>query len=128
MIAKILWVPNGKSLLIVTSDSPIWSAYMRDYIIAPFGDHAVVLNWSTRKQWPKRKLSTWLFYTFLGGRKEHTPSVIFFNRFWKPTIYHFWKPFKSFKHGKPEMVEELFRKLERDIKKAQIESKGRLWK
>src|SRR5690242_15386659 len=45
------WLPRGKNVLIVYSNSPIWHDYMAEKIIAPLQSRAVVLNWSERKQW-----------------------------------------------------------------------------
>lgn len=43
-----LWLPRGKDILLVYSDSPIWQGYMASEVLPLVQERAVVLNWSQR--------------------------------------------------------------------------------
>ncbi len=109
-LVRIFWLPKGKNLLILTSESPIWSGYFQHNVIEKYEDKAHILNWSERKAWKKFSILVWLFNSFL-GTQEHTPSVILFSPWYQPKIFRFWRPFKEFKHGKPNDVETMLRSL-----------------
>src|SRR5438552_19116798 len=66
LIVRLLWLPKGKDVLVVYSDSPIWHEYMTTQIIPIIGERAVILNWSERKKWQKWPIAVHLFRTFPG--------------------------------------------------------------
>jgi hypothetical protein len=45
------WLPRGKDILLVYSDSPIWHEYMATEVLPLVQKRAVVLNWSERQKW-----------------------------------------------------------------------------
>jgi hypothetical protein len=49
LLIWLLWLRNGKDVLVVYSDSPIWHEYMTTQILPLVQQRAVVLNWSERK-------------------------------------------------------------------------------
>ncbi|MGB8061410.1 MAG: hypothetical protein WCF26_05930 [Candidatus Sulfotelmatobacter sp.] len=51
LLIQIWWLPRGKDVLLVYSDSPIWREYMSSEIMPLVRERAVVLNWSERRQW-----------------------------------------------------------------------------
>jgi hypothetical protein len=42
----VLWLPKGKDILFVSSDSPIWQEYMATQVLPQIQERAIVLNWS----------------------------------------------------------------------------------
>ncbi len=100
------WLPRGQNTLFVYSSSPIWQAYMLEQVLPPIKKQAVVLNWSDRKQWKKRSLST-LAFRYFRGRKNFNPLIIVFKPLQKAKVFRFWEPFKEWKHGNTESVENL---------------------
>src|SRR5690242_1898618 len=61
-----IWLPKGRDVLVVYSDSPIWRDYMRQEIIPLLDNRAVVLNWSERSKWPKWSFAVHVFRSFGG--------------------------------------------------------------
>jgi len=56
LLVWALWLPKGKDVLVVLSNSPIWHDYMSSEIMPLVRERAVVLNWSERKKWPSGSL------------------------------------------------------------------------
>src|SRR2546430_3467987 len=74
LLVWVIWLPRGKDILFVYSDSPIWRDYMATEILPLVQDRAVVLNWSERKKWRRWRLGVAVFHHFAGGR-EFNPLV-----------------------------------------------------
>ena len=74
-------------------------------------ERAVVLNWSERKRWTFG-LPAMLFRVF-GGTRDFNPIAIVFEPMRWPR--RFYKAFRSFKHGRPEDVEQLRREFFRAL-------------
>ncbi|MBI4189629.1 MAG: hypothetical protein HY525_03725 [Betaproteobacteria bacterium] len=106
----LVWLPRGRDVLVVYSDSPIWRDYMTGRIIPLVQERAVVLNWSERRKWPSWSLAVRGFKAF-GGEREFNPLVVLFRPFCTARIFRFWPAFKDWKHGHPEAVEKLQRDL-----------------
>src|ERR1039458_6541457 len=53
ILVWVLWLPKGKDVLLVYSDSPIWHDYMSTEVMPLVQDRAVVLKWSRNKKWPR---------------------------------------------------------------------------
>jgi hypothetical protein len=104
LLVWILWVPKGKDILFVYSDSPIWREYMLENILPLVEQRAVVMNWSARKQWKKWSLSLRVFRSFGGGR-DFNPLVVVFRPFKTAEVFRFWSAFKDWKRGYTEPVE-----------------------
>jgi len=101
------WIPRGKHVLFVTSDSPVWSEYIEWEILRQIEPQAVVLNWSHRSEWRGApRLAVWIFH-FFGGRREFNPMAVVFRRYRPAKVYRFWKPFRDFKHGKTWALEAM---------------------
>jgi hypothetical protein len=97
----LLWMRNGKDVLFVSSDSPIWHEYMSSEILPLARERAVVLNWSDRKNWPKWSLAVQVFKTF-SGEHDFNPRP-----FRRAKSFRFFPAFKEWKHGQTERLEQL---------------------
>jgi hypothetical protein len=102
----LTWLPKGKDVLLVYSQSPIWHDYMTMQILPLVKDRAIVLDWSERKKWRKYSLPV-LAFRLLGGHRNFNPLVIHFRPFRRAKLFRFWPAFKDWKHGKAETVDQL---------------------
>jgi hypothetical protein len=93
MLVWVLWLPRGKNVLLVYSDSPIWHEYMLTEVMPPLGKHAIVLNWSERSKWPWWSFRVYVFHCFAGDR-EFNPLVVLFRPFRRARVFRFWSAFK----------------------------------
>jgi hypothetical protein len=109
LTAWLVWGTRGRDVLIVTSDSPVWSKYFDEEIIRPLATRAIVLNWSERSRWTP-SFTTWAFH-FFGGHREFCPMVVVLRPFRIPRTLRFFKPFKAWKHGEPAEVDGLTSEL-----------------
>jgi hypothetical protein len=75
----LLWLPKGKDVLLVHSDSPIWHDYMTTQVVPLVQNRAVILNWSERHEWSKWSFPVHVFRSF-AGRKEFNPMVAVFRQ------------------------------------------------
>jgi hypothetical protein len=105
-----LWLPRGKDVLLVYSDSPIWREYITSEILPLVRERAVVLNWSERNRWPRWSFQVHVFRAF-GTRREFNPLVVLFRPFSRARAFRFWLPFKDWKRGYREPVERLREEL-----------------
>lgn len=105
----LTWCARGRYALVVYSNSPIWQEYFERRVLPAVGDRSAVLNWSERKQW--RYSVAVLAFRLFGGHREFNPLAIVFRPFAWPRTFRFYAPFKAFKHGRPEKVEEMRREL-----------------
>jgi hypothetical protein len=110
LLVWVWWLPRGKDVLFVSSESTVWGEYMETQILPLVRDRATVLNWSERNKWPKWSFAVRVFRTFGRGR-DHTPMVVIFQPFRRARIFRFLQAFKDFKHGHTENVEQLRREL-----------------
>jgi hypothetical protein len=99
----VAWAPRGRRVLFVYSDSPVWGEYIRARMLPRLPANAVVLNWSERSTWRTASLAVWAFRHY-GGRREFNPLGLLIPTVGKVRIYRFWRPFREFKHGKPESL------------------------
>jgi hypothetical protein len=110
LIIWIWWLPQGKDVLYVSSESPTWHDYMSSEVFPLVAKRAVTLNWSTRKRWPKFLLASHVFRTF-GGRREFNPLVMLFRPFRAAQVFRLYRPFKDRKRGDPTSLDKLRRDL-----------------
>ncbi len=110
VLVWLTWLPRGKNVLLVYSDSPIWKEYMTGEILPLVRERAVILNWSERTQWKRFSLGVQVFRA-LGGDREFNPLVVVFRRLQNARKFRFWRPFKAWKHGDKEPVERLRQEL-----------------
>ncbi len=106
LLIWLSWLRNGKDVLFIYSDSPIWQEYMTTQILPLVQERAIVLNWSKRKTWPKWSLAVRVFHLFSGGR-DFNPMVMLFRPFRGAKSFRFFSAFKEWKHGETERVEQL---------------------
>jgi hypothetical protein len=111
MVVWLLWLPQGKDVLFVYSESPTWHEYMTTQILPLVQKRAIVLNWSERGKWTRWSFRVHVFHCF-GGVHEFNPLVVLFRPFRRARAFRFWLPFKDWKRGYKEPVarlrEELF--------------------
>lgn len=94
----LLWVPRGRKVVFVYSDSPVWKDYIERNILPRLPETAAILNWSERKHWGSFNLAVWLFRFYAGGR-EYNPLGLIIHPLWGPKVFRFWRAFRDFKHG-----------------------------
>ena len=106
VLVWIVWLPKGKDVLLVYSNSPIWRDYMIQEILPLVQDRAVVLNWSERSKWSRWAFPVCIFRSF-AGRQKYNPVVMLFRPFRRVQVFRFWSAFKDWKHGHTDPVNEL---------------------
>jgi len=105
LLVWVLWLPRGKDVLLVYSDSPIWQEYMTTQILPLVRDRAIVLNWSHRNKWPRWSFAVHVFRS-IGGRQNFNPMVALFRPFRGAAVFRFFAAFKDWKRGQTESVEQ----------------------
>jgi hypothetical protein len=103
LLTLIIWIPTGRRVLFVYSNSPIWKAHIETAVLPRLPSTASVLNWSERSQWSRWSLSVWLF-RFYAGSREYNPLAIVIRPWRGPKLFRFWQPFRESKHGKFESL------------------------
>jgi hypothetical protein len=116
LLIWLLWVPRGKDVLFVTSESPIWKQYMNEQVLPLVESRAVSLNWSERKSWDQWSFAAHVFRTF-GGRRQFNPMVVVFRPLKRAEIFRFFLPFRDWQRGYCEPVERLRRDLAGSLSK-----------
>jgi hypothetical protein len=101
----IIWGLQGRHILFVYSDSPIWSSYIEQEILPHIRETAIILNWSERKQW-KNSLAV-LAFKLYSGNQNFNPMAIVFRPLHLHKIFRFYEAFKDLKHGKTESLEKI---------------------
>ena len=104
------WLPRGKDVLYISSDSAIWKEYMETEILPLVAERAIVLSWSARSRWPKWSFTVRVFRTFGGGR-NFNPMIVLFRPFRSARVFRFLPAFQEWKHGDRTGVEQLRRNL-----------------
>ena len=102
----IFWVPRGRSVLFVYSESPVWRERIEEKILPHLPPSSTVLNWSQRQKWRSFDLGVRIFRHYAGDR-EMNPVGIIIRPFRRVKIFRFWKPFRDFKHGRRQALEDL---------------------
>jgi hypothetical protein len=110
VLVWVLWLPKGKDVLFVYSDSPIWKEYMTQQLLPLVQERAIVLNWSERSKWREWSLPVRVLRS-LGGGPDFNPMVILFRPLRPALAFRFWSAFKEWNHGEPEAVERLRKEL-----------------
>ena len=99
----LAWVPFGRRILFVYSDSPVWQEYIEENILPRLPRRSVILNWSQRRNWKRWTLSYWVFQIF-GGTREFNPVAVVVRPFRWVKVFRFWRAFRDFKHGRRERL------------------------
>jgi hypothetical protein len=110
LLVWVWWLPRGKDVLYISSNSPIWKENMETDIFPLVAERAVVLNWSARSKWPKWSFAVRVFHTF-GSRRDFNPMVVLFRPFRRARIFRFLPAFQERKHGNSASIEQLRRDL-----------------
>jgi hypothetical protein len=110
LLVWALWLPKGKDILFVYSDSPIWHEYMATQVLPLVQERSVVLNWSERKKWSRWSLGVAVFHHF-GGAGDFNPLIVLFQPLRVARVFRFWSAFKDWKRGYKEPVERLRQEL-----------------
>jgi hypothetical protein len=105
-LVRVWWLPRGKDILLVYSDSPIWHEYMTKHILPLVESRAEILNWSERNRWPNWSLAVRVFRSYSGGR-DFNPMVILFPPLGKALFFRFLPAFQEQKRGSPEPLERM---------------------
>ena len=110
------YASDGKHILFVYSESPNWQEYIEKNIVPCIEKKAVLLNWSKRSEWRKRKPLEARALFHWGGDSEFNPIAIVFLSGWKVQTIRFHQAFRDYKHGKTKLLkareEELYAYLE----------------
>ena len=97
---------KGKTILFVYSDSSNWKDYIQTNILPRIEAHAVILNWSKRREWGSRmQLETKLFNQW-AGPGEFVPVAILFSPIGKVRTFRLWQLSENPKHGKGKVSKE----------------------
>lgn len=97
LLIRALWLPRGRNVLFVHSDSTIWKDYVASEILPLVRERAYVLNWSERKRWSRWSFPVHVFWT-LSGAREFNPMVIVFFPL-RTEYFRFWNAFRDAKRG-----------------------------
>lgn len=100
----LLWLPRGKHILFVYSDSPIWHDYIEQHFLPVIREQAVVLNWSQRRSRSWRRSLAVAAFKHFGGWRDFNPMAVVFRPFHRGRVFRFLPPFRAYKHGKPEKL------------------------
>ncbi|MDF1591268.1 MAG: hypothetical protein P1P89_07115 [Desulfobacterales bacterium] len=108
---------NGKPILFVYSDSSNWKVYIETNILPRIEAHAIILNWSKRREWGSR----WQFETNLfdqwAGPGEFVPVAILLSPIGKTITFRLWQLSGNSKHGKFKVSREAEQALFETVKR-----------
>ena len=110
IVIWLVWCTQGKNVLFVYSNSPVWQDYVEQQILPRLSHNAIILNWSERKNWHRFSLAAMAF-DFFGGDREFNPLAVVFRPLRFSRTFRFWNAFKFYKHGKAEPLT----KMEQDM-------------
>ena len=102
---------NGKNIIFVYSESTNWQEYIEQKIFPEIEAKALLINWSERSKWKKRKPLEVKIFRHFGGDTEFNPMAIIFIRPWKIKIVRFFQAFKDYKHGKEFLLNQCMNEL-----------------
>jgi len=97
---------KGRKILFIYSDSSNWKDYVETNILPRIAAHAVILNWSKRREWGSQmELETKLFHQ-LAGSGKFVPVAILFSPIGKASAFRLWQSSENPKHGKIRVSKE----------------------
>jgi len=97
---------KGKIILFVYSDSSNWRNYIETNILPRIEAHAIILNWSKRREWGSQmQFETQLFNQW-AGPGEFVPVAILFSFAGKVRTFRLWQHSDNPKHGKEKISKE----------------------
>lgn len=106
LLIRVAWLPHGRDVLFVYSDSPIWHDYMMNEILPLVTERAVVLNWSERRKWRRWSLTAHVFRSY-GGWRQYNPMVVLFRPTGRARVFRFWPAFQDQKRGYLEPLQRM---------------------
>lgn len=118
-----MWRKNllqGRYVIFVYSNGPHWKLYVEENIIPKIESFSLVLNYSERKTWTRKlvplEVRVYLYFSGLSWYKrakkvfwsghEHNPYALVFETWFRPTRVSFWRAFRDYKHGKPQLLKK----------------------
>ena len=107
LLIWVFWLPKGKDILFVYSDSPVWREHVEAEILPHIEARAIILNWSERKAWSAGHSLPTLVFKHFGGYREFNPMGLYFRPFHFVKAYRFLNAFRDRKHGKPQALERI---------------------
>lgn len=102
----VLWLPRGRRVLFVYSDSPRWKPYLDEHVVPRLPKNAVVLDWAARARWSPFGLGVWLFRMWSGAR-DFNPIAIVVRPWPGAKIFRFFGAFEDLAGGKPETLRDV---------------------
>jgi hypothetical protein len=99
----LAWLPRGRRVLFVTSDSPKWKPYLDEHVLPRLPKKALVLDWSERARWSPFSLGVWLFQMWSGPR-DYNPIAIVVRPLGSPKVFRFFDAFEEQRRGRPEAL------------------------
>ena len=107
---------KGKRILFVYSDSANWKDYIETNILPCIKAHAIILNWSKRRDWGSRmQLETKLFNRW-AGPGEFVPVAILFSLTGRVRTFRLWQLPENPKRGKGKVSKEAEQALFETVK------------
>lgn len=97
----------GRFVLFVYSDSPNWKTYVESNILPRVGGHAVVLNWSHRREWEQAHSFEARVFRRWAGKREFNPLALIIRPGRRVKVLRFWQAFRDFKHGRHQALTEV---------------------
>jgi hypothetical protein len=102
----VAWLPRGRRVLFVYSDSPSWKPYLDEHVVPRLPRNAVILNWSERARWSPFGLGVWLFRMWSGAR-DFNPIAMVVTPWRGPKLFRFWSAFDERERGNPEPLRDV---------------------
>jgi hypothetical protein len=104
---------KGRRVLFVYSNSPNWQEYVERELLPDLRPHAVVLNWSERRDWAD--LHPWekRFFERFSPEREFNPAAYVFQSWGRVRCVRFFEAFRDLKHGKAQPLSRAEEELRR---------------
>ncbi|QDT54587.1 hypothetical protein Pan44_26200 [Caulifigura coniformis] len=93
----IAWLPRGKDILLVYSNSPHWQEFFEREMLPRLAGRVVTLNWSERKSWINQMTMTSLTFRLLAGSRDFNPIAFHFRPFRMHATYRFLQPIRAWR-------------------------------
>lgn len=109
---------RGKFAILIYSESPHWQDYFEERILPGISDHAVVLNWSERREWRTNRTLPIKVYEHHRPYREFNPYALVYGPQGSPTRIPFFAAFRDNKHGKPAALTQAVADLSAAVERA----------
>jgi hypothetical protein len=106
----LTWLPRGKRVLLVHSESTVWKEDIEVSVIPVLGSRVVLLNWSDRNRWSNFSLAPWVFRLF-NRSVNYCPMAFIFRPFLPLKTVRMYYAYKEAKAGMPSHLEMLKKEL-----------------